>query len=187
MDKIVFSNGKTVSSSYLNEVQKASKFTGDTRTDYYSNPTSGDEAGWEIGQRDGIKDWEIADPRIDQESAVGRTAHDGIVLGWNAATASVVVPGVPSTRPAGAGGIGVTVEAGSFVSRTGDAVSWARQTVQVLGGADSVSYLYVLDDSSDPLTVSIGNSLPSVTEAHIPLAKITLNSTGDGLATDPLT
>ena len=187
MDKIVFSNGKTVSSLYLNEVQKASKFTGDTRTSYYSDPTSGDEAGWEIGQRDRIKDWEIADPRIDQESALGRTAHDGIVLGWDAATASVVVPGVPSTRPAGAGGIGVTVEAGSFVSRTGDAVSWARQTVQILGGADSVSYLYVLDDGSDPLTVSIGNSLPSVTEAHIPLAKITLNSTGDGLATDPLT
>jgi microcystin-dependent protein len=188
VDKIVFSNGKTVSSSYLNEVQKASKFTGDTRTDYYSDPTSGDEAGWEIGQRDGIKDWEIADPRIDQESALGRTAHDGIVLGWDEATSSVVVPGVPATRPAGAGGIGVTVEAGSFISRTGNQVSWSRQTVQILNtGANSVSYLYVLDDSSDPLTVSIGNSLPSVTEAHIPLAKITLNSTGDGLATDPLT
>ena len=188
MDKIVFSNGKAVSSAYLNEVQKASKFTGNTRTDYHADPTSGDEAGWEIGQRDGIKDWEIADPRIDQESAVGRTAHDGIVLGWDAATASVVVPGVPATRPAGVGGIGVTVEAGSFVSRTGNPVSWARQTVQILNtGADSVSYLYVLDDGSDPLTVSIGNSLPSVTEAHIPLAKITLNSTGDGLATDPLT
>ncbi|NDC89997.1 MAG: hypothetical protein EB075_14575, partial [Bacteroidetes bacterium] len=114
--------------------------------------------------------------------------HDGIVLGWDAATASVVVPGVPATRPAGAGGIGVTVEAGSFVSRTGNPVSWSRQTVQILNsGANSVSYLYVLDDGSDPLTVSIGNSLPSVTEAHIPLAKITLNSTGDGLATDPLT
>ena len=188
MDKIVFSNGKTVSSSYLNEVQKASKFTGDTRTDYYSDPTSGDEAGWEIGQRDGIKDWEIADPRIDQESALGRTAHDGILLGWDEETSLVVVPGVPATRPAGAGGIGVTVEAGSFISRTGNQVSWSRQTVQILNtGANSVSYLYVLDDSSDPLTVSIGNSLPSVTEAHIPLAKITLNSTGDGLATDPLT
>ncbi len=187
VDKIVFTNGKTVSSAYLNEVQKGSKFTGDTRTSYYSNPTSGDEAGWEIGQRDRIKDWEIADPRIDQESALGRTAHDGIVLGWNSLTASVVVPGVPSTRPAGAGGIGVTVEAGSFVSRTGNPVSWSRQTVQILGGANSVSYLYVLDDGSNPLTVSIGNSLPSVTEAHVPLAKITLNSTGNGLATDPLT
>ena len=187
MDRIVFQNGKAVSSQYLNEVQKGDKFTGNSRTDYYADPTAGDEAGWEIGQRDGIKDWEIADPRVDQESALGRSAHDGIVLGWDSVAESVVVPGTPSTRPVGAGGIGVTVEAGSFVGRNGNPVSWPRQTVQILGGADSVSYLYVLDDGSDPLSVSMGNSLPSVTKAHIPLAKLVLNSTGDGLATDPQT
>lgn len=187
MDRIVFQNGKAVSSQYLNEVQKGDKFTGNSRTDYYADPTAGDEAGWEIGQRDGIKDWEIADPRVDQESALGRSAHDGIVLGWDSVVESVLVPGTPGTRPVGAGGIGVTVEAGSFVGRDGNPVSWARQTVQILGGADSVSYLYVLDDGSDPLSVSMGNSLPSVTKAHIPLAKLVLNSTGDGLATDPQT
>ena len=185
MDRIVFQNGRAVSSALLNKIQEGSKFTGETRTDYYADPTPGDEAGWEIGQRDGIKDWEIADPRVDVESALGRSAHDGIVLGWNPATSAVVVPGVPATRPAGAGGIGVTVEAGSFISRDGNPVSWSRQLVQILGGANSVSYLYVLDDGSNPLTVSMGNSLPSVTTAHVPLARIKLDSTGTALATDP--
>lgn len=187
MDRIVFQNGRAVSSALLNKIQEGSKFTGDTRTDYYADPTTGDEAGWQIGQRDRIKDWEIADPRVDQESALGRTAHDGIVLGWNPTTSAVVVPGVPSTRPVGSGGIGVTVEAGSIVKRNGNPISWARQTVQILGGANSVSYLYVLENATSPVTVSIGNSLPSVTEAHVPLAKITLNSTGNGLATNPTT
>ena len=183
MDRIVFQNGRAVSSQYLNSVQEGAKFTGDTRTNYYADPTSGDEAGWEIGQRDGIKDWEIADPRVDIESALGRSAHDGIVLGWDGT--SVVVPGVPATRPAGSGGIGVTVEAGTFIGRNGSQVSWSRQLVQILGGVNSVSYLYVLDDGSSPLTVSMGNSLPSVTEAHVPLARIQLNSTATALATDP--
>lgn len=185
MEKIVFSNGKAVSSAYLDEIQKASKFTGDTRTDYYADPTPGDEAGWDISQRDSIKDWEIADPRVDGETGIGRLAHDGIVLGWDETLTEPVV-GVPATRPAGAGGIGVTVEAGSVVGRDGSPVSWPRQLVQILGGANTVSYLYVLDDGTDPVTVSVGNSLPSVTTAHIPLAKVTLNSTGDSLATDPL-
>lgn len=185
MDRIVFQNGRAVSSALLNKIQEGSKFTGDTRTGYYADPTAGDEAGWDIGQRDGIKDWEIADPRVDIESALGRSAHDGIVLGWNATTSEVVVPGVPATRPAGSGGIGVTVEAGTFINREGSQVSWSRQLVQILGGVNSVSYLYVLDDGSSPLTVSMGNSLPSVTEAHVPLARIQLNSTATALATDP--
>jgi microcystin-dependent protein len=183
VDRIVFQNGRAISSAYLNEVQRGQKFTGDTRTNYYADPTTGNEAGWDIGQRDRIKDWEIADPRVDRESALGRSAHDGIVLGWNGT--SVVVPGVPATRPSGSSGIGVTVEAGTFISRNGSQVSWSRQLVQILGGANSVSYLYVLDNGSNPLVVSMGNSLPSVTVAHVPLARIRLNSTGTALATDP--
>lgn len=185
MDRITFNNGRSISSDYLNEIQKGNKFDGDTRTDYYANPTSPDEAGWEIGQRDGIKDWEIANPRVDPESAIGRGAHDGIVLGWDGT--NVVVPGVPSTRPAGAGGIGVTVEAGTIISRYGNQLSWERQTVQILPGAGTVSYVYILDNNSDPVTLSISPELPSVTTAHVPLAKLTLNATGDGLATDPAT
>lgn len=185
MERIVFVNGKSVSSAYLNSVQEGSKFTGDSRTDYYANPTSEDEAGWEIGQRDAIKDWEIADPRVDQESAVGRTAHDGIVLGWDP-EAQEPVRGVPATRPYGETGLAVTVEAGSIVGRNGHTLSWPRQVAVVNRGPGLVSYIYVLEGES-PLTVSVGSELPSVTEPHVPLAKITLDSTGDGLATDPST
>lgn len=195
MDRIVFGNGKAVSSAYLNEVQKGDKHTGNSRTDFYSEPTASDEAGWQIGQRDRIKDWELADPRVDGETAVGRLAHDGIILGWDPDTQEVLVPGRPSTRPV-ADGIGVTVEAGSIVGRNGQPISWGRQTVQILGGSDSTSYLYVSerdalealsDDPVRPVPVSISGSLPSVTEPHIPLAKITLDGSGENLATDPLT
>ena len=186
MDRITFSNGRSISSDYLNEIQKGNKFDGDTRTDYYANPSGSDEAGWEIGQRDGIKDWEIANPRVNPESAVGRGAHDGIVLGWDGT--NVVSPGVPATRPTGAGGIGVTVEAGTVISRNGDLISWERQTVQILNsGAGSVSYIYVEENNNDPVILSISDKLPSVTNPHIPLARLTLNSSGDGLATDPTT
>jgi hypothetical protein len=192
VNKIVFENGRVVSSAYLSKVQEGTEFTGDTRTDYYESPTSSDQDGWEIGQRDRLKDWEIADPRVDPETAVGRLAHDGIVLGWDPIEQEIVVPGTPSTLPV-SGGIGVTVEAGSVVARNGDPISWPRQTVQILGGAGSISYLYVKESnalaaisSSQQVTISLGNSLPSVTDAHIPLAKLVLNTTGDGLATDPV-
>ena len=192
MDKIVFSNGRAVSSSFLNTIQKGSEFTGDTRTDYYDEPTAGDEAGWKIGQRDSIKDWELADPRVDPETGVGRLAHDGIVLGWDG---TEVVLGTPATLPV-SGGIGVSVEAGSFVARDGNPISWPRQTVQILGGPGSTSYVYVSEEAAvaaltanppQPVPVSIGESLPSVTDAHTPLAKLVLNTTGDGLATDSAT
>lgn len=195
MDRIVFENGKAVSSAYLNEVQKGDKHTGDSRTDFYSDPTSGDEAGWQIGQRDRLKDWELADPRVDGETAVGRLAHDGIVLGWDPDAEEVLAPGRPSTRPV-ADGVGVTVEAGSIIGRNGQPISWGRQTVQILGGSGSTSYLYISekdalealsDDPVRPVPVSISSSLPSVTEPHVPLAKIVLDGSGENLATDPLT
>lgn len=193
MDRIVFQNGLAVSSNYLNEVQKGDKHTGSTRTDYYADPTSGDEAGWQIGQRDTIKDWELADPREDGETAVGRLAHDGLVLGWDSEAGQVKVPGVPATRPV-ADGVGITVEAGSVIGRNGQPISWARQTVQILGGAGSTSYIYLSESDAleaiagdDPVPISIGSTLPSVTSPHIPLAKIVLDSTGEELATNPLT
>jgi hypothetical protein len=193
VEKIVFQNGKVVSSAYLNKVQEGSKFDGETRSDFYSEPTSGEQAGWDIGQRDRLKDWEIADPRENPETAVGRIAHDGIVLGWDSNSQEIVVPGTPATIPV-SGGIGVTVEAGSMVSRSGMPVSWPRQSVQILGGAGNTSYLFIrevsaLEDIAEgrTVTVSMDNQLPSVTDPHIPLAKLLLNTTGDGLATDPNT
>jgi hypothetical protein len=191
VERISFNNGKSISSAYLNEVQKGDKFDGDTRTDYYASPTSGDEAGWEIGQRDSLKDWEISDPRVDIETSVGRTAHDGIVLGWNPTTSTVVVPGTPSVKSVGSGNLGVEVEAGTFITRSGQQISWPRQTVQILPGANVSSYLFIrektaLEDiaAGDSVTISMGASLPSVSDAHIPLAKLKLNTTGTALATD---
>lgn len=196
MDRISFDNGRSVSSAYLNEVQKGDKHTGEAREDFYNSPTAGEESGWEIGQRDSIKDWELPNPRTEPETSVGRTAHDGIVLGWDANTNQVLVPGEPATRPFDSlGGVGVTVEAGTIIGRNGQPISWPRQTVQIIAAeADSTSYLYVSESEaltalaqSQAVPVSIGNSLPSVTEPHVPLAKITLDSTGEQLAANPLT
>lgn len=188
MEKIVFQNGKSVSSNYLNEVQKGNKFTGAERENYYAEPSTGEQAGWEIGQRDGLKDWEIANPRLSPETGVGRLAHDGIVLGWDG---EEVTAGPPATLPVSSG-IGVTVEAGSFITRSGETVSWARQQVQILGGAGTTSYVYVREsdalldiENNQPVSLSMSGSLPSVTDAHIPLAKLVLNETGFGLALDP--
>ena len=188
MEKIVFQNGKAVSSNYLNEVQKGDTFTGTERENYYSEPSTGEQAAWEIGQRDGLKDWEIANPRLSPETGVGRLAHDGIVLGWDG---QEVTAGPPATLPVSSG-IGVTVEAGSFITRSGEKISWARQPVQILGGDSATSYIYVresdaLEDiaNEEPVTLSMSGSLPSVTDAHIPLAKLVLNGEGTGLALDP--
>jgi hypothetical protein len=191
VEKIVFQNGRAVSSAYLNEVQKGDKFTGSPREDYYKEPESNEELSWDIGQRDRLKDWEIADPRQDVETAVGRLAHDGIVLGWDPDTNEILAPGVPSTLEV-EDGIGVNVEAGSFITRNGTPISWPRQEIKILGGGGSTTYLYVREsnalqdiENEQPVTISAGNSLPSVTDAHIPLAKLKLNPSGTGLATNP--
>lgn len=185
MDRIVFENGKAVSSAYLNEVQKSHLFTGDTRTDYYGIPSASDEAGWQIRQRDRIKDWEIADPRENKESALGRTAHDGIVLGWDGT--EVLNPGTPALRNDPVLGYGVTVAAGGILKRNGEPIFWEEGFVLVNPGQNAVTYLYVLENQTEPYKVQFGDALPSVTNPHVPLAKITLNSSGDGLATDPAT
>jgi hypothetical protein len=185
VEKIVFQNGKVVSSNYLNEVQKGSTFTGTERDNYYAEA---DQSEWEIGQRDGLKDWEIANPRLSPETGVGRLAHDGIVLGWDG---EEVTAGPPATLPVSSG-IGVTVEAGSFITRSGEKISWARQSIQILGGAGTTSYVYIREadalldiENEQPVTLSMSGSLPSVTDAHVPLAKLVLNETGTALALDP--
>ena len=119
LDKITFQNGTIVTQGYLNEVQKGSSFSAPTsRDDYYAEPTPGEHAGWEIGQRDRLKDWEIADPREDNETGVGRLAHDGLVLGWDFATEQVI-QGPPTLVPIDGGGYGVWVEAGTIIGSDG--------------------------------------------------------------------
>jgi hypothetical protein len=200
LDKITFENGTIVTREYLNEVQKGSSFSALTpRSDYYAEPTTGEQAGWKVGQRDRLKDWEIADPREDNETGVGRLAHDGIVLGWNSLTQQVtqgpptLVPldagGSPTSTLVEGGGFGVWVEAGSIIGTDGTPISWSRDIVRLIDAGESpVTYLYVSEEqaklnisNNEPVEISIGSALPSVSEPHVPLAKLTLASSGTAL------
>jgi hypothetical protein len=193
LDKIQFQNGTIVTREYLNEVQKGSSFSAPTsRDNYYSEPTEGEHAGWDIGQRDRLKDWEIADPREDNETGVGRLAHDGVVLNsYNPETLEKVwgPPALVETS-VGSGAYGVWVEAGSIVSTSGEPISWSVQFVQLLSGVE-INYLYIDEatalaslQAEESVAISIGSSLPSLAQPHIPLAKLTLNADGTALATN---
>jgi len=191
LDKITFQNGTIVTKEYLIEVQKGSSFSAPTsRDNYYAEPTSGEHAGWDIGQRDSIKDWEIADPREDNETSVGRLAHDGIVLGSYNPTTLAKVWGPPTLIAVTSGGYGVWVEAGSIVGSEGEPITWGIQFVQLLSNIET-NYLYVDEEGAkvsieadEPVEISIGSSLPSVAQPHVPLAKLTLAANGTTLATN---
>ena len=192
LNKIQFKNGSIVPEQYLNEVQKGSSFSAPSRQNYYAEPTTSEHNSWAMGQRDSIKDWEFADPREDNESAIGRLAHDGVVLNSYDPTTGEKVWGPPAlieTSP-GSGVYGVWVEAGSIVSSDGEPISWGIQFVQLLSGAET-NYLYISEQGAkdnviagESVKISIGSSLPSVSEPHIPLAKITLAADGVSLLTN---
>lgn len=193
LDKIQFQNGTIVPETYLNETQKGSSFSATTsRANYYSEPTDAEHGGWKMGQRDSLKDWEIADPREDNETAVGRLAHDGIVLKSYDPQTGIKEWGPPTliSSGVGAGSYGVWVEAGSIVSSDGQPISWGVQFVSLLSGI-STNYIY-LDEASakaditagNPVELTIGSALPSPSRPHVPLAKLTLNAGGTSLATD---
>lgn len=192
LDKIQFENGTLVTKEWLNEVQRGGDFSGDVRSDYYSMPADGEHAGWQIGQRDAVKDWEIADPVAEPETNIGRLAHDGIVLGSYDTTTEEKVFGPPTLleTSTGSGRYGVWVNAGSIISTSGEPISWATQFREIVSGNDT-NYIYIDEESAladiasgDSVTVNIGSSLPSVSQPHIPLAKIKVNADGTALSTD---
>lgn len=193
LDKIQFQNGTIVTKEYLNEVQKGTSFSATTgRANFYAEPTNSEHAGWSVGQRDSVKDWELADPREDNETAVGRLAHDGIVLNSYNPTTGAKVWGPPAlieTAP-NSGVYGVWVEAGSIVLSDGQPISWGVQFVQLLSGVE-VNYLYISEEGvrkniadNEAIEISIDPGLPSVSKPHIPLAKLTLSADGTSLATN---
>lgn len=193
LDKIQFQNGTIVTKEYLNEVQKGTSFSATTgRANFYAEPTNSEHAGWSVSQRDSVKDWELADPREDNETAVGRLAHDGIVLNSYNPTTGAKVWGPPAlieTAP-NSGVYGVWVEAGSIVLSDGQPISWGIQFVQLLSGVE-VNYLYISEEgvrnnieNNESVEISIDPGLPSVSEPHIPLAKLTLSADGTSLATN---
>ena len=191
LDKIQFQNGTIATAEFLDEIQKGTNFSStDQREDYFAEPTAPDQASWKIGQRDRIKDWEIADPRLENQTNIGRLAHDGVVLGWDSVN-NVVVTGPASLAPA-QGGLGVWVEAGSIIGTNGEPITWSRQLVQLIDSSESeVTYLYIDEDFAkekiaalEAVTISVGSSLPSVSIPHAPLAKLTLGAGGTTLAVD---
>lgn len=189
LDKIQFENGTIVRKEYLNEIQKGTSFSASTtRSDYYAEPADSNHSGWKIGQRDKLKDWELANPREDNQTGVGRLAHDGIVLGWDPII-SEITQGPPALveNPVGSGIRGVYVEAGSAVLTNGEPVFWERQFVTLLS-SNTQNYIFVneskvLEDIQENRAVglSIGAQLPSVSIPHIPLAKLTLSADGTTL------
>ena len=193
LDKIQFQNGTIVTKEYLNETQKGSSFSAATpREDYYAEPTNSEHTSWEIGQRDSLKDWEMADPREDNETAIGRLAHDGIVLKSYDPISGIKEWGPPTLveTNAGSGVYGVWVEAGSIVLSDGQPISWGVQFVQLLSGLET-NYIFVDEEgvkedveNNRAVELSIGSALPSVSSPHVPLAKLALNADGTSLATD---
>lgn len=185
LNKIDFENGQVVRRDYLNEVQKGTSFSGTPREDYYSEPNDDEQKAWAIGQRDKIKDWEISQPSDEPQSVLGRLVYDGMVMGYNP------TDGLPTYGPAalvsGNNGYGVWVEGGTAILSDGERISWSRQSVQLIDGAQ-VNYIYLSEQlaraaiaENEPILLTVSPSLPSVTFPHIPLAKLTLNTSGDGL------
>ena len=174
--KITFQNGTIVTKDYLNEVQKGTDFSGSARADFYSLAAT-DENNWNITQRDTLKDYELADPREEKETAIGRLAHDGVILGYDTISTGWTLSDAtftsPKTVPISIGSDnsisvvtveanqansprGVIVEAGKIVLSNGALFSWSRQIVGLISstGSSGVSnptgknFIFVKEDDS---------------------------------------
>ena len=195
LDKITFANGTIVSKEYLNEVQKGTSFDATTTRDNYYSATEAEHNSWDISQRDKLKDYELADPRQEKETAVGRLAHDGVILGYSGTITSISQATFtePKTVPIAVGQDqipvvdatsslrGVIIEAGSIKLSDGGVFSWPRTLKQLIGVSGSSSgpnYVYVLESSIDSPTpkLAISDTLPSVNSIpHVPLAELNFN------------
>ncbi len=197
LDKITFVNGTIVTKEYLNEVQNGTDFSGAPARDNFYAATDAEKASWGIAQRDKLKDYEIADPREEGETAIGRLAHDGIILGhgvtdftgWSIADATFTAP---ETVPVNIGddqtitvdlsgtpeSYAVVVEAGKIVLSTGAIFGWTRQFVGLVNtGGDN--YIYVAEKGSDftEPKIAISNAFPSASSVpHVPLAKVSVSN-----------
>lgn len=202
LDKITFENGTIVTKNYLNEVQKGTEFSASTVRDDFYSATDSDHASWPIGKRDKLKDYEISNPREEAETAMGRLAHDGIILGYegtslgdiNQATFSEpktveITIGGDGIAVLGSGtpqNFGVVVEAGSVLLSTGERFSWNRQ-IKGLINATGKAYLYILESGpniTEP-TLSISTTLPKASSTpFIALAEINTTNGNFNTSTD---
>lgn len=197
LDKITFVNGTIVTKEYLNEVQNGTDFSGAPARNNFYAATDAEKASWGIAQRDKLKDYEIADPREEGETAIGRLAHDGIILGhdvtdftgWSIADAFFTAP---KTVPVNIGdnqsitvdlsgtpeSYAVVVEAGKIVLSTGAIFDWPRQFVGLVNVSGD-NYIYVAEKGSDFTgpKIAISNEFPSASSVpHVPLAKVSVSN-----------
>lgn len=200
LDKITFQNGTIVTKEYLNEVQKGTSFSGGARADFYTK-SSTDENSWDIAERDSLKDYEISNPRSEKETAVGRLAHDGVILGYGTVDSGWTVNDATFTSPKtiritiGANNVispvegsearprGVIVEAGKIVLSNGTLFSWNRQIIGLISASGTEAganptgrnYVYVREDDSLSAggILAIASTLPDPTSnPYVPLAEI---------------
>ena len=184
LEKINFKNGVILSSALLNEVQKATVINPRfPRDNYYGAPTTFDENIWYIGERDSIKDWEFPDPSLEPQSAMGKLAYDGVVLGCRNCDLGIEefvelqygpprityrdllsepLPSSSDENPS----LGVFVNAGSYLNSQGQKVSWGTTAVIVDIGTNYIYY----DITND--LVAANGVLPNKTRPHIPLAMV---------------
>lgn len=201
LDKITFQNGTIVTKEYLNEVQKGTSFSGGARADFYTL-NSTDENSWDITQRDGLKDYEISNPRSEKETAIGRLAYDGVILGYDTVGDNWVLADATFTQPktiritVGAGNAispssgttstqrGVIVEAGKIVLSNGTLFSWNRQIVGLVSSGTIANnptgknYIYVKEDNTATGggVLAIASTLPDPTSnPYVPLAEVNFN------------
>lgn len=202
LDKITFVNGTIVTSDYLNEVQKGTDFSGATpRADYYS-ATAADHNSWKASQRDKLKDYEIANPREEQETSIGRLAHDGIILGYSG-TAGVgwvlndATFSEPKTLNISVGDNntisvvdnsqthGLIVEAGKITLSDGTIGTWPRQIVGLIDETGK-AFIYANEVTVSgvlSVQITISSILPSPeANPYVPLAEI--NTTAGAFNTD---
>lgn len=181
LNKINFQNGTIVRSNFLNEIQRGTTFGGTSRAEYYAEATESEQLAWAIGQRDGIKDWEL-DPRF----GLGAIASSGRINQWvardttpttyegAAGKPSVIFfepnSGLPSSDPY------ISINEGSFIDQNGNKQSW--NTTELAIKDNNVNYIYYRYDSTDSSWSFTYNStgFPSSETIHIPIAKITLEN-----------
>ena len=202
LDKITFVNGTIVTSDYLNEVQKGADFSGaDPRADYYS-VSAADHNSWKVSQRDKLKDYEIADPREEQETGIGRLAHDGIILGYSGtAIAGWVLNDAtfsePRTLTIAVGDNntisvvdssqthGLIIEAGKITLSDGTIGTWPRQIVGLIDETGQ-AFIYANEITVGgvlSVQITISSFLPSPeSNPYVPLAEI--NTTAGVFNTD---
>jgi hypothetical protein len=177
MQKIAYQNGSQLLPNFFNEIQTPQKFNSPlARVNFFNSAESMNS--WQINQRDSIKDWELPNPTIENHTSIGRSAHDGRVLGWTGEMEIVYGPARLTTLDFDGSTVLPTyhaiVEAGSVLTKTLTLKSWSRQLVSI--GANLTSYVYY-----DMLLEQLVSApqLPSRSAEYVPLAKLVVGFSGE--------